>query len=194
MHSECWISMRFSFSRCLLCSKLFNKSQLQCNICYVLCVLAWNCHYSECIIDWCVWWRHAIPATFMYSSGDLLLFEFRFIIIGFAAYYFSWKYLMHWTVPLKCWREIYFYLTFVHNIIWHFMLVQTKYVPLIFLRAYKAAEWRVNKLKDNIEMDIQENALMTMWNESSLINKKYWNHHYQPRCLVENDEYLGQFN
>ena len=110
MHSECWISMRFSFSRCLLCSKLFNKSQLQCNICYVLCVLAWNCHYSECIIDWCVWWRHAIPATFMYSSGDLLLFEFRFIIIGFAAYYCSWKCLTLWR------RNYFFFLILAHPV------------------------------------------------------------------------------
>ena len=41
------------------------------------------------------------------------------------------------------------------------MLVQKKYIPLIFLRGYRTAELRVNTRKDNIEMDIKEIALMT---------------------------------
>jgi hypothetical protein len=41
------------------------------------------------------------------------------------------------------------------------VIVQKKYVALVLLRAYRAAELRVNMLKDNIEMDIQEIAPMT---------------------------------
>ena len=36
-----------------------------------------------------------------------------------------------------------------------FWLVQKKCVPLMLLRGYRAAELRVNMLKDNIEMDIK---------------------------------------
>ena len=39
--------------------------------------------------------------------------------------------------------------------------VQKKYVALMLLRAYRATGRRVNMLKDNIEMDIKEMALMT---------------------------------
>ena len=35
-------------------------------------------------------------------------------------------------------------------------LVQKKYVPHILLRAYRAAELRVNMLKDNIEMELKK--------------------------------------
>jgi hypothetical protein len=38
--------------------------------------------------------------------------------------------------------------------------VQKKYVPFMLLTAYKAAGFRANKLKDNIEIDIKETALM----------------------------------
>ena len=39
--------------------------------------------------------------------------------------------------------------------------VQKKYVPLMLLRAYRAAELCVNILKDNIKMDSKEIELMT---------------------------------
>jgi hypothetical protein len=35
-------------------------------------------------------------------------------------------------------------------------LVQKQYVPLMLLAAYRAAEFLVNVLKDNINMDIKE--------------------------------------
>ena len=41
------------------------------------------------------------------------------------------------------------------------VIVQKKYVPLMLMRAYRAAGLRVNMLKDNIEMDIKELPLMT---------------------------------
>jgi len=41
------------------------------------------------------------------------------------------------------------------------VIVQKKYVPLMLLTAYRAAGLRVNMLKDNIEMDIKEMAIMT---------------------------------
>jgi len=47
---------------------------------------------------------------------------------------------------------------------------QKKYVPHILLTAYRAAELRVNMLKDNVELDIKETVLMNTWNESNLIN------------------------
>jgi hypothetical protein len=49
-------------------------------------------------------------------------------------------------------------------------LVQKKYIPHMFLTAFRAAELRVNVLKDNIEMYIKEISLMTSWNESNLID------------------------
>jgi hypothetical protein len=41
------------------------------------------------------------------------------------------------------------------------MIVHKKSVPLTLLRAYRAAELRVNMLKDNIKIDMKEMALMT---------------------------------
>jgi len=38
-------------------------------------------------------------------------------------------------------------------------LVQKKYVPHILLTAYRAAELRVNLLKDNIEMELKKYRL-----------------------------------
>ena len=46
------------------------------------------------------------------------------------------------------------------------VIVQKVYVALMLLRAYRAAGLRVNMLKDNIEMEIKEMALLT----SGLIN------------------------
>ena len=48
--------------------------------------------------------------------------------------------------------------------------VQKKYVPHMLLRAYRAAELRVNVLKDNVEMHIKEIAFIIKWNNSNLIN------------------------
>ena len=41
------------------------------------------------------------------------------------------------------------------------VIMQKKYVPLMLLRAYRAAGLCVNMLKDNNEIDIKEMALMT---------------------------------
>jgi hypothetical protein len=49
-------------------------------------------------------------------------------------------------------------------------LVQKINVPLMFLRACRAAELRVNILKDNIEMDIKEIALIITWAENKMFN------------------------
>ena len=48
--------------------------------------------------------------------------------------------------------------------------VQKKYVSLGFIKAYRAAELRVSKHKDNIKMDIKEITLMTTRIENNLIN------------------------
>ena len=40
------------------------------------------------------------------------------------------------------------------------VIVQKKYVPFMFLRAYRAAGLCVNMLKDNIELNMKEMALM----------------------------------
>jgi hypothetical protein len=55
----------------------------------------------------------------------------------------------------------------------------------MLLRAYRAAELHVNMLKDNIKMDFKEIALMTKWNESSLISMQPYDSHYQPGYLVK---------
>ena len=44
-----------------------------------------------------------------------------------------------------------------------------KYVPLMFFRAYRAAGLRVNMLKDNIDMDIKEMALMNKRTKNNLL-------------------------
>ena len=50
------------------------------------------------------------------------------------------------------------------------MTVQKKYVALMLLTAYRAAGLRVNMLKDNIEMDRKEMALMIARSENNLKN------------------------
>jgi len=45
--------------------------------------------------------------------------------------------------------------------------VQKKYVPLMMLRAYRAVGLRVNMLKDNIEIDTKEIALMVTRTENN---------------------------
>jgi hypothetical protein len=40
------------------------------------------------------------------------------------------------------------------------VIVQNKCVSLVLLRAYRAAELHVNMLKDNIEIDMKEVALV----------------------------------
>jgi hypothetical protein len=52
------------------------------------------------------------------------------------------------------------------------VIVPKKYFPLIFLKAQIAAGLLVNVLKNNIEMDITEMALMTTRTEINLINIK----------------------
>jgi hypothetical protein len=42
--------------------------------------------------------------------------------------------------------------------------------PHMLLTAYRAAELRVNVLKDNAKTDSKEIALITGWNGSNLIN------------------------
>jgi hypothetical protein len=64
-------------------------------------------------------------------------------------------------------------------------LVWKKYVPRMLLRAYRAAELRVNMLKGNIKMDLKEIALMTKWNKINLISMQCYDHHYQPAYLVK---------
>jgi hypothetical protein len=44
------------------------------------------------------------------------------------------------------------------------------YIALMFLRAYGAAELRVNMLKDNIEMDSKLIALITTRTENKMTN------------------------
>jgi len=50
------------------------------------------------------------------------------------------------------------------------VILQKKYVPLMLMRAYRAAGLCVNMLKDNIEMDIKETALMLTRTENNFIN------------------------
>jgi hypothetical protein len=50
------------------------------------------------------------------------------------------------------------------------VIVQKKYVALMLMRAYRAAELRVNMLKDNIEMNSKEMALISMGAELNLLN------------------------
>ena len=58
------------------------------------------------------------------------------------------------------------------------VLVHKKYVPLMFLRGYRAAELRVNILKYNIEMDVKYLEIMSTQTEIiwSIYNINY--HHY----------------
>jgi hypothetical protein len=68
--------------------------------------------------------------------------------------------------------------------------VLKKCVALMLLRAYRAAGLQVNMLKDNIEMDIKGMTLMT--SGLNMFNILSYDHSYQPRYLIENDEYLDQ--
>jgi hypothetical protein len=45
------------------------------------------------------------------------------------------------------------------------VIVQKKYLPLMLMRAYRAAELRLNMLKDNIEMNSKEMTLISMGTE-----------------------------
>jgi hypothetical protein len=59
----------------------------------------------------------------------------------------------------------------VENIICYVcVIVQKKYVPLTFARAYTAAELRVSMLKDNIEINSKEMELISMGTEFNLVN------------------------
>ena len=42
-----------------------------------------------------------------------------------------------------------------------FVTLHNKYVPIMLLTAYRVATLRVNMLKDNIEINIKDMALMT---------------------------------
>ena len=59
------------------------------------------------------------------------------------------------------------------------VIVQKKYFPLTFLRAYMAAGLRVIVLNNNTEMNIKEIALMTNRNELHLINQDSGCEQYQ---------------
>jgi hypothetical protein len=50
------------------------------------------------------------------------------------------------------------------------VIVQKKYLPHVLLRAYMAAGLLGNVLKNDIEMDIIEIALMTTRTELNLVN------------------------
>jgi hypothetical protein len=70
------------------------------------------------------------------------------------------------------------------------VIVQKKYVSLTLLRAYRAAELHVYMLKDNIEMDIKEMALMIAQPENNLIKHNYIT--IIRHNIVRKDEYLAQ--
>jgi hypothetical protein len=63
--------------------------------------------------------------------------------------------------------------------------VQKKCVPLTLLTAYRAAGSRVNMLKDNIEMDSKEMALIIKRNKNNFINTYSQYRHFQLQYLVE---------
>jgi hypothetical protein len=48
------------------------------------------------------------------------------------------------------------------------VIVQKKYIALMLLRAYRAAELRLNMLKDNIEMNSNKMARISMRAEINL--------------------------
>jgi len=50
------------------------------------------------------------------------------------------------------------------------MTVQKKYFTFMLLRAYRAAGLHVNMLKDNIEMDVKEMALMIAWSKNKFFS------------------------
>ena len=63
--------------------------------------------------------------------------------------------------------------------------VQKKYIPFMLLTAYRAAGLRVNMLKDNIENDIKEMALLFTRTENNFINTTSQYRHFRSRYLVE---------
>ena len=71
------------------------------------------------------------------------------------VYCFSGNCLMHWTVPVECLADCYWWLVLVGNINCFVCDCGKKNVALMLLRAYRAAGLRLNMLKDNIEMDIR---------------------------------------
>ena len=79
---------------------------------------------------------------------------------------------MYRTVPVECWGESYCSLMLVENINCCVCdcTEEILYVPLMLLKAYRAAGLLVNMLKDNTEMDITEMAALSMRNELNLIN------------------------
>jgi hypothetical protein len=71
------------------------------------------------------------------------------------------------------------------------VIVQKKYVPVMLLRAYRAAELRVNMLKDNTKMDIKEMALNIASTILNWINIALWSP-LSATILLGKDEYLAQ--
>jgi len=55
----------------------------------------------------------------------------------------------------------------------------------MLLTAYRAAGLLVNMLKDNIEMDSKEMALVIARSENNLINIYCYGHYHHPRYLVQ---------
>jgi hypothetical protein len=76
MHAECWNPMTVIFSWCPFCKKHY-KNSICSNIFLRLCILAWNCKYSECIDNSCFWKHQTIIAIYIYiyiyTSVQLLL-------------------------------------------------------------------------------------------------------------------------
>jgi len=67
------------------------------------------------------------------------------------------------------------------------LFVQKNYIPLIFLRGYKAARLRVNMLDGDIKIDIKNVVPSTKWIENNLLNVYSYYHHFQSRYLLKND-------
>jgi tRNA splicing endonuclease len=65
------------------------------------------------------------------------------------------------------------------------VIVRNKYVPLMLRTAYRATGIRVNMLKNNIEIDIEEIPLMFTRTENDFIDTYSIYRHFQSRYLVE---------
>lgn len=124
--------------------KIFKQLKLLRNICLCLCVLACNCQHSECINSKC----------FDNNIQHLLQFSAPFVITNCDWFIILAGSELNYTSGVT--GESYFKFIFAQNINWHVCDCAKKYVPLMFLLAHRAAEWRVNIINNNIEMGVKD--------------------------------------
>ena len=104
-HVECWNCMTISFSRCPLCKKTITKiksavQHLFMFVCFVVQLSTLQCTTTT-----------VSGNNKQYRYISVLLLWSQIVLL----YCFRRKCLLHWTVPVECWGERYFWFMLVEN-------------------------------------------------------------------------------